>query len=129
VSTRGITERVAVAKAGIENLRPAEVAAELADGDVVLVDVRGTDETAAGVIAGAIVVPRGLLEFYADPTAAGHLPPMVQQQRVIVYCATGARSALAVPVLHALGYTDVAHLDGGLAAWLADGRPTETPTA
>jgi rhodanese-related sulfurtransferase len=124
----GAMKMVAAAKAGIENLTPAEVAEELDRGDVLLVDLREPDETAAGVIPGAVRAPRGMLEFHADPATPYHLQGFDPGRRVIVYCAAGSRSALAASTLQQLGYRDVAHLDGGLAAWLAERRPVAPAT-
>ncbi|MFO7280451.1 MAG: rhodanese-like domain-containing protein [Thermoanaerobacterales bacterium] len=119
-------EMVAAAKAGIENLGPAEVAAEVGRG-AVLVDVREPTETADGVIEGAVLAPRGMLEFHADPATPYHLDALSPERRVVVYCAAGSRSALAARTLQELGYRDVAHLEGGVQAWLADGRPLVPP--
>lgn len=117
-------EMVAAAKAGIENLTTEQVAAELAQNDVVLVDLREPTETAdKGVIPGAVKAPRGMLEFHADPTSPYHLEPLDPGRRTILYCASGGRSALAVETLQALGYGDVAHLDGGFDTWVEQGRP------
>jgi rhodanese-related sulfurtransferase len=69
--------------------------------------------------------PRGMLEFYADPASAYHHPEFDQSKRTILYCASGGRSALAGATLRQLGYTNVAHLDGGIKAWLAAGQPIE----
>jgi rhodanese-related sulfurtransferase len=111
------------AKQRIENLSPAEVAAELERGGVLLVDLREADERAArGAIAGAVHAPRGMLEFYADPSDDDHRPEFDPNKRTILYCAGGARSALAVETLQQLGYTDVAHLEGGFSAWARAGR-------
>lgn len=117
-----IDTQVRLARAVVENLRPAELAAELHDGDIVLVDVREPYEMGSGTIGGAISVPRGVVEFVADPAGPGHRAGLDPRRRVVVFCDTGARSALVVHALYALGYRDVAHLDGGLAAWVADGR-------
>lgn len=117
-------EMVAAAKAGIENLTTEQVAAELAHDDVVLVDLREPTETAdTGVIPGAVKAPRGMLEFHADPTSPYHLDPLDPGRRTILYCASGGRSALAVETLQALGYDDVAHLDGGFNTWVEERRP------
>lgn len=118
-----VREIVVAARAGIENLAPADVATELARDWVLLVDVREPVETAHGGIPGAMHVPRGLLESRADPGAPQHVHGFVPGRRVIVYSSTGARSALAVRSLRELGYRDVAHLGGGLDAWIAEGRP------
>lgn len=118
-SRRGATDRrVEAARAAIENLRPAELAAELeaaGAGDVLLVDVRSPEERSSGCIAGSINVPRGALESSLDVLRG-------RAQRIVVYCESGARSALAASALYQLGFEDVAHLDGGLEAWHATGH-------
>jgi rhodanese-related sulfurtransferase len=115
------------ARQRVQNLAVEQVAEETALGTVTLVDLREPGEWAAGMIAGAIHVPRGLLEFAADPTSPAHRPGLDPHQRVILYCASGGRSALAADTLQTMGYTNVAHLDGGYKAWVAAGRPTGTP--
>jgi rhodanese-related sulfurtransferase len=119
----GVSALVAAARAGIENLRPVEVAAELTQRDALLVDVREAREATKGVIPGAVVVPRGTLEFRADPGSAHFMPVFTGAQRVIVYCTDGSRSALAGRPLQDLGYADVAHLEGGISAWADQGGP------
>ncbi len=118
-----VMELVRVAKEQVENLGPEEVAAEMAAGEVVLVDTREAHELAGGVIPGALHAPRGMLEFHADPGTKYHLKELQPDHRVIVYCAAGSRSALAAKALTELGYRNVAHLDGGIAAWQQEGRP------
>jgi rhodanese-related sulfurtransferase len=120
---------VAAAKMLLENLPPEDVAGELERGDVLLVDVREPGETAKGVIPGAVLAPRGMLEFHADPESPYHLDGFDPDRRVIVYCSAGSRSALAARSLAQLGYRDVAHLEGGFTAWSADGRPVARPAA
>ena len=119
---------VAALKARIENLTPAQVAAELEDPFVLLVDVREPGETEYGVIPGAVRVPRGMLEFHADHGSPYHVEGFEPGRRVILYCSVGSRSAFAVRSLQEIGYRDVAHLDGGLNAWIAEGRPMTAPT-
>jgi rhodanese-related sulfurtransferase len=117
------TQLVADAKQHIENLTPDQLSAELAKSQVLLVDLREPEERAQnGHIEGAVHAPRGMLEFYADPSSAYHRPEFDPQRRTIVYCASGGRSALAVRTLEQLGYTNVAHLDGGLKAWAGSGH-------
>ena len=117
-------EMVATARGQVENLTAEAVAEELSGFDVVLVDVREASERAEqGVIEGSVHVPRGLLEFCADPASPAHRAELRPECRVIVHCASGGRSALAAVVLRDLGYRDVAHLDGGLIAWQRAGMP------
>lgn len=119
-----VVELVTRAKSHIENLGPADVAAEQQDG-VLLVDLREPAEREQGAIPGSAHAPRGMLEFYADPSSPYHRPELDPGRRTILYCASGGRSALAALALQEMGYTDVAHLDGGLKAWVAEGRPVE----
>lgn len=116
------SQLVAEAKASIDNLTPDQVQAELAKG-AVLVDVRDAGERAGGVIPGSLHATRGMLEFYADPASPMHLSGLDPNRRVILHCASGGRSALSAMTLRKLGYTNVAHLDGGFKAWVAAGKP------
>ena len=117
---------VAEAKQRVENLDPEQVAAELARGEALLVDLREPEERAQnGVIPGALFAPRGMLEFWADPTSPYHRAEFDPSRRLILYCASGGRSALAADTLGRMGYAKVAHLDGGLRVWNESGRPVE----
>lgn len=115
------------AKSAIENLTTDQVAVEVATGRALLVDVRDAPERSAnGSIPGAVHASRGMLEFHADPSSPYHKPEFDPGKRVILHCASGGRSALAAQTLKAMGYTDVAHLDGGFKAWQAAGKPVES---
>ncbi len=117
---------VGEAKQRIENLTVDQVAAELAQGDTVLVDVREPDERVQnGVIPGAVHAPRGMLEFYADPTSPYHRPEFDPDRRIVLHCAAGSRSALAADTLQQMGYRNVAHLEGGFRAWKEAGQTVE----
>lgn len=122
-----LRELVTAAKAGIENLTPAEAAGEIDESGVLLVDVREPAETTGGIIPTAVLTPRGMLEFHADPTSPEHRPWFTPGRRVIVYSAGGSRSALAAASLQLLGYRDVAHLDGGYQRWVDEGLPVFPP--
>ncbi|MEO7071939.1 MAG: rhodanese-like domain-containing protein [Rhodanobacter sp.] len=111
------------AKSSIDNLTPDQVQTEIAAGNVTLVDVRDAPELVNGSIPGAIHASRGMLEFYADPSSPYHKAELNPDSRVILHCASGGRSALAVHTLRTLGYKNVAHLDGGFKAWQAAGKP------
>ncbi|MGA7269626.1 MAG: rhodanese-like domain-containing protein [Acidimicrobiia bacterium] len=118
----GVMEMVSNAKAGIENLTVEDVSRELNEDHAVLVDIREPQETDQGVIAGAVLAPRGMLEFYADPTTPYYMEIFSPDRRIILYCAAGSRSALAARTLQELGYRNVAHLDGGLKTWTEAGK-------
>ncbi len=127
-------DMVAKAKESIENLTVGQVADELGSGDVLLVDLREQNERDLhGVIPGSIHAPRGMLEFWADPTFSLHRPEFDPNRRVILHCAAGGRSALAADTLQQMGYQSVAHMLGGFEAWKAEGRPVvsagESPEA
>ncbi len=93
--------------------------------DALFVDVRERAEQSAGAIAGAVAAPRGFLEFIADPASPMHNPALSSGKRLVVYCASGGRSALAAKTLQDMGYADVANLTGGFQAWSEAGGPTE----
>lgn len=121
-----VADLVTEAKTRVENLDVDSVDKELADG-VLLVDLREPGELAdAGHIPGSVHVPRGMLEFRADPTSTYHQEGFDPERRIILQCATGGRSALAAAALQDMGYNNVAHLDGGFKAWAEAGRPIET---
>ena len=117
-------DMVAKAKERIENLTVGQVAIEIETGDVLLVDLREQNERDLhGVIPGSIHAPRGMLEFWADPTFSLHRPEFDPNRRVILHCAAGMRSALAADTLQQMGYRSVAHMLGGFEAWKAEGQP------
>ena len=114
-------ELVGEAKAQVEGISPQDAAAEVASGAVVL-DVREPVEWEQH-IEGAVQIPRGLLEFSADPASPRHKPELDPSARVITYCRSGGRGALAALTLKTLGFQNVANLDGGFAAWKEAGLP------
>lgn len=117
---------VAAARGRIENLGDEELAAELELKleNVVLVDLREHSEREqGGAIPDAVHIPRGLLEFCADPTLPAHRAELDPDKRIVLYCAVGGRSALAAAALRDMGFQDVAHLDGGFERWRQAGRP------
>lgn len=126
VQNRTAAEMVGEAKRRIENLTPEQVSAEADEGNAILVDVREDDERVQhGAIHNAIRTPRGMLEFWADPTSPYHREEFDPARRTILYCASGGRSALAADTLQRMGYGNVAHLDGGIKAWKDSGNLVE----
>lgn len=121
---KSATDLVKDAKQHIENLSPEQVHEELSNGKATLIDIRESEELKEnGKIAGSAHAPRGMLEFYADSSLPYHKPEFDKNKRIILHCASGGRSALAASTLKQMGYTNVAHLDGGLKAWKESGKP------
>jgi rhodanese-related sulfurtransferase len=119
-------EMVAEAKARVENLTVDQAAKEI-EGGALLVDLREPDERqTSGSIPGAVAAPRGMLEFWADPSNKYHRDEFDPGKRIILHCASGGRSALAAAMMKDMGYTKVAHMDGGINAWKASGRKVES---
>ena len=117
---------VAGAKQRIQNLTVDQAAKEIERGDALLVDLREPEERREqGAIPGAVHAPRGMLEFWADPTSSYHRAEFDPDRRIILHCAGGGRSALAADTLQQMGYGNVAHLDGGFSAWKAAAQPVE----
>jgi rhodanese-related sulfurtransferase len=115
---------VAAAKARIQEVSPdhAEQAILAAD---VLIDVREADEYAAGHIAGAVHMSRGMLEF-----KLGNTPELAARDlKIVLYCKTSGRAALAAASLHEMGYLDVKSIAGGIDAWVDAGKPVAKPAA
>lgn len=123
-ATRTAGQLVSEARAGVESLGVEDFAREARREDIVVVDLREPDErVTTGTIAGAVAIPRGMLEFRADPTSSYHDRRLGPDGRVLLHCASGGRSALAARTLAEMGYTDVAHLEGGMDAWVEAGEP------
>ena len=115
---RGFKAMLAEAKAVIKTVSVPDLPYHLEDGDTLLVDVRdGVERERDGAIPGSLHVPRGLLEFKADPESPSYEPALRPERPLILYCGTGGRSALAAKTLFDMGYEDVASLAGGYAAW------------
>ena len=115
---RGFKAMLAEANAAIETVSVQDLPYHLEDPELVLVDVRDAIEREEqGMIPGSIHVSRGLLEFKADPESPAYESEMRPERRVILYCGTGGRSALAAKTLLDMGYADVASLAGGYDAW------------
>src|SRR3982751_1987 len=108
----------------VEEVDPSEVKATLSNGNgIVLLDVRESDEWDAGHIPGAKHVPRGYLESRVEGVVGAD-----RDQRVVIYCASGQRSALAANTLkELLGYENVASMNGGITLWKDRGYEVEVP--
>lgn len=96
------------------------------DPDTVFVDVRGHGEISmSGTVRGAIVAPLNEFANHARPEGGGSLPAAGAGKRIILVCASGARSGVAAQQLIRMGYTQVANLRGGISAWMQAGGPVQ----
>ncbi|MCC7417485.1 MAG: rhodanese-like domain-containing protein [Acidobacteria bacterium] len=116
---------LAEADAAVPRISPEEAKSLIGRADVLFLDVREPAEVAAsGKVAGALAVPRGLVEFRADPTYPLHDAAFDRAKTVVCYCASGGRSALVGKALKEMGYANVRNL-GGFKGWLDAGGEVE----
>jgi rhodanese-related sulfurtransferase len=124
--TLRVADMVAAAEREIETLAVAEAIKLHGSGDVTLVDLRDIRELdREGRIPGAFHCPRGMLEFWLDPTSKYHKPVFAADRKFVFFCAGGARSALATQTAQRMGLKPVAHVGGGFGAWRDAGGPIE----
>ena len=117
---------LAGANAVTETVSVHDALTQVGDPGVLMVDVRETAERQNdGVIPGAVHVPRGFLEFIADPNGPMHNEAMVSGRKLLLFCATGGRSTLAAKKLIDMGFVDVAYIAGGFSAWREAGGPID----
>lgn len=113
------------ANASVPRITPAQAREMIGTGNVLVVDVRDARELEqSGKVAGAVHIPRGLLEFKADPESPVREQSMDRSKTVILYCGTGGRSALAGKTLKELGYDRVFNL-GAFKDWAESGGPVD----
>jgi rhodanese-related sulfurtransferase len=120
---------VAKAKATIKECSIRDVN-DCMNENTVLIDIRELAEYQRGHIPGAMIIPRGLLEFEIIPALErrGTEGPVAECD-IVLYCGTGGRSALAAKSLDAMGFRNVKSMDGGIVAWAEAKLPIETPRA
>ena len=112
------------ANAAVPKISGKEAQAMVANG-ALLVDIRDSSELAAtGKAAGSVHIPRGSLEFKADPTSPTVEKALSTDKTVILHCASGGRAALAGKLLLDMGYKDVRNL-GGFKDWVEAGGKVE----
>jgi len=101
-------------KKHIENLSIEDLESEMADDDLLLLDIREIQECVdLGTIPGAKHVPRGMLEFWADPSSPYFRDYFQEHKRTILFCAGGGRSVLAAIAMQDMGFKNVAHVEAG----------------
>ncbi len=117
---KSLMDLVKAAKAEITEIDADTLQQKIDAGeDLLLVDLREPAETAGGVIPGCIQVPRGMLEPAADLDYSGRNTELsaARDRSVVLYCASGGRSALAAATLQEMGFKNVASLAGGMTGW------------
>ena len=126
--TLGYRALVDAANKEVETVPTAEAIKLAGRDDLVLVDVRDIRELAReGRVPGAFHCPRGMLEFWIDPTSPYHKPIFSADKGFVFFCAGGLRSALAAQTAQRMGLKPVAHIEGGFGAWKKAGGPVEGP--
>jgi len=123
---------VAEARSQINEVSVQQLAAQLADHETILIDVREPDEFTQGRVDRAVNYPRGVLEMkiHQHPAVAAHCEPELAltelaKRPVYLICRSGARSALAALSLQQMGFTQVYSVAGGFQAWAAAGLPVD----
>ncbi len=122
-------EYIAAVKQEINEIEVNSLQQEL-DKFTLIIDVREPEETKRGIIAGAVTIPRGLLESklssLTPSTKSVEAGSWLRQQRIALYCRSGARSALAAKSLQAMGLDKVYSLKGGFKAWCENSLPVNS---
>jgi len=122
-----VKQLLEAANAAVPRITADQAREMIAKGNVVVVDVRDAPEVEqSGKVAGAVHVSRGMLEFRADPESPYHDKNFAKDKALILYCASGGRSALAGKVLKDMGYGQVFNL-GAFKDWAGSGGAVERP--
>ena len=120
-----VKQMLEAANAAVPKITPAEAREIIDKGNTLVVDVRDAPEVEkSGKVAGAVHVSRGMLEFRADPESPSHDKNFAKEKNVILYCASGGRSALAGKLLKDMGYEHVYNV-GGFKDWADSGGAVE----
>lgn len=120
-----VKQMMEAANAAVPRITPAQAKDMMTQGRVLVVDVRDAAELAkSGKVAGAVHASRGMLEFRADPESPYHDKNFDKGKAVIVYCASGGRSALSGKTLKDMGYDNVFNL-GAFKDWVESGGAVE----
>jgi rhodanese-related sulfurtransferase len=126
--TTSLKQMMEAANAAVPKITPAQAREMIGNGNTLVVDVRDAPEVEkSGKIAGAVHVSRGMLEFRADPESPYHDKNFAKDKTVILYCASGGRSALAAKALKDLGYNQVYNV-GAFKDWAEAGGEIDKPT-
>ena len=124
--TQHVAVMIAAARLVIDRVSVHE-AAELQRLDAaILIDLRDVRELQKlGTVANSFHAPRGMLEFWADPDSPYHKPIFQTDKKLILFCASGLRSALAVRTLQEMGMKNVLDMEGGFTEWRMQDLPVD----
>ena len=122
---QSVQQMMDAANAAVPKITPVQAREMIEKGNTLVVDVRDAPEVQkSGKVAGAVHVSRGMLEFRADPESPYHDKNFAKDKTVILYCASGGRSALAAKVLKDMGY-DRVYNAGAFKDWAESGGAIE----
>tara|TARA_A100001037_G_scaffold6397_1_gene6476 strand:- start:5493 stop:5894 length:402 start_codon:yes stop_codon:yes gene_type:complete len=125
---RTVEQMVADANKEVEEISINDAKPLVGREDVLFIDIRDIRELAkTGRVSGARHVPRGMLEMWIDPDTPYHREFFAEDKKFVFYCAGAWRSALAAKTAQDMGLTPVAHLEGGIKAWIEAGGPIDPP--
>lgn len=125
--TSSVKQMLETANAAVPKITPAQAQELIGKGNALVVDVRDAPEVEkSGKVAGALHVSRGMLEFRADPASPYHDKNFAKDKNLILYCASGGRSALAGKVLKDMGYQHVYNV-GAFKDWAESGGAIDHP--
>jgi rhodanese-related sulfurtransferase len=120
-----LKQMMEAANAAVPKITPTKAREMIAKGNTLMVDVRDASEVEkSGKVAGAVHVSRGMLEFRADPESPAHDKNFTRDKRVILYCGSGGRAALAGKLLKDMGYGEVYNA-GSFKDWAESGGAVE----
>ena len=116
-----LKDMMAAANAAVERIDTGRAQALMRERGALLLDIRDAPEVEkTGLARGAHHIPRGMLEFRADPDSPYHDAELRRDRPVVLHCASGGRAALAGKLLKDMGFSEVYNL-GGLKDWVAGG--------
>ena len=126
MAMKSVGQMVKEAKAEIETMPPEEAIARMNDDDFLLVDIRDPRELEReGRIPGAFHAPRGMLEFWVEPSSPYYKEVFGEEKKFVFFCAAAGRSALSVKTLQDMGMENIAELGEGFKGWKEAGGPIE----
>jgi rhodanese-related sulfurtransferase len=124
--TQPVSELIAAARLLIDQISVHEAAELQRLEAAILIDLRDVRELQRmGTVPNAFHAPRGMLEFWVDPDSPYHKPVFRTNKKLVMFCASGLRSALAVRTLKEMGMDNVLDMEGGFTEWKMQDLPVE----